>query len=396
MLLSLAVAIIAVTALHAQTVVRTHWALDKSIKDLAVGSTAYEKATSATITCEGTDVSKMLKTSVTFGSSLAFQATITPASYETKETGLQILRFKTQGASDGSDNYGMALTISPQDKDLTFVPTHVSLSVASWLQNANPAFEILLRKLNANGEVSQVYELGQVKSHSDANAQYDNVAFDVPTDATPSNDAWQLVVRMVKGYNNGTNLAMGNVTLTGNATLGGSVQTSTFKATVVPAGAGTVSPESTSVVTGDNVTCTATPVIGYAFEAWYQGDTQISTQNPYTFNIKADTEVQAHFTKLPEARLTYGVSAASAGMGWVSVSDPGDDGKYNAGTQLTLKATANKGHYFVRWEDGDGKVLSTSADYTLTLNSDTTVYAVFAMIDNYKADLIAFPGAEGF
>ena len=396
MLLSLTVAIIAVTALHAQTVVRTHWALDKSIKDLAVGSAAYEQATAASITCEGTDVSKMLKTSVAFGSNLAFQATITPSSYETKETGLQMLRFKTQGAADGSDNYGMTLTISPTSGDLTYLPTHVSLSVASWLQNGNPAFEILLRKLNANGEVSQTYDLGQVKSHTDANAQYDNVAFDVPETATASTDTWQLVVRMVKGYNNGTNLAMGNVTLTGKATLGGTVQTSTFRATVVPEGAGTVSPETTSVVTGDNVTCTATPVIGYAFEAWYQGDKQVSTQNPYTFKISADTEVQAHFTKLPEARLTYGVSPTSAGMGWVSVSDPGDGGKYNAGTQLTLRATANKGHYFVRWEDSDGHVLSTSATYTLTLNSDATIYAVFAMIENYKADLVAFPGAEGF
>ena len=97
----------------AQTVVTTHWALDKSIKDLTVGSVAYQEATAATITCDGTDVSKLLQTDVTFGAKLAFQATITPQSYVTKETGLVLLRFKTQGAADGTDDYGMLLNIKP-------------------------------------------------------------------------------------------------------------------------------------------------------------------------------------------------------------------------------------------------------------------------------------------
>ena len=120
----------AMTTLAQTATVNTHWALDKSIKDLAPGSAAYNNATASTITCEGTEVSNMLETSVTFGSNLAFQGTITPKSSVTGETGLQILRFKTQGAADGSDNYGMTLTQKPTTGDLTFVPTKVSVSVA--------------------------------------------------------------------------------------------------------------------------------------------------------------------------------------------------------------------------------------------------------------------------
>lgn len=388
-------ALLAAMTIQSQTTVTTHWALDKTIKDLTPGSAAYNTATASTITYEGTDVSKMLETSVTFGANLAFQATITPQSYVTKETGLQILRFKTQGAADGSDNYAMTLQQKPTG-DLTYVPTKVSLSVASWLTDGKDAFQVLLYKLNANGEISQTYPLGTVKSHTDVNAQYDDVSFDVPTTATASNDPWQVVVRMANGYGNGKNLAMGNVTLIGTATLGGMVQTSTFTATVSPEGAGTVSPATTSVVTGDNVTCTATANIGYAFGGWYQGETLVASNNPHTFSITANTQVEARFTKLPEATLTYGVADASAGMGTVSVSEQGDNGRYNAGTTLTLTANANQGHYFVRWEDGAGNVVSTNAQYTFTLNEDRTLKAVFAMIDNYKADLIAFPGAEGF
>ena len=72
----------AMTTLAQTATVNTHWALDKSIKDLAPGSAAYNNATASTITCEGTEVSNMLETSVTFGSNLAFQGTITPKSTE--------------------------------------------------------------------------------------------------------------------------------------------------------------------------------------------------------------------------------------------------------------------------------------------------------------------------
>lgn len=371
--------------------VTTHWPLDTSIKDLSVGTTAYNNATASTITCEGTDVSKMLETSVVFGSKWNFQNTITPANYITKETGLRILRFKSAGGSDGSDDYGVKLQLQPTG-DLTFLPTSVSLSIAAWTSDGKDAFEVELRKLNADGETSQNYKLATIKSHTGVNAQYDDLTFNVPSDATASKNAWVIVIRMVSGYNN--QIAVGNVTLVGTATLGGTVQTSQFTATVVPENAGSVSPAHTAVVTGDNVTCTATPAIGYAFEGWYQGGTKVATDNPHTFNIAADTQVEAHFTKLPEATLTYGTDMPE--MGYVTVSDQGDNGRYNAGTVLTLTAIAQKGHYFVRWEDGKGNVVSTNEKYTFTLNEDMTIRAVFAKISGYKADLVAFPGAEGY
>ena len=392
-------------SLSAQTTVTVHWPLNKTIKDLSVGSAAYNNATAATITCEGTDVSKLLATSVTFGSKLAFQATITPANYITKETGLQLLRFKIQGASDGTNDYGAILQLKPVDDNLTFVPTQVSVSVASWVKDSKPAFEVLILKLNADGDITQTYELGQVNSHQEVDAQYDDVTFNMPSTATASSDAWQVVIRMVKGYPNGRNLALGNVTLQGTATLGGEVQTSSFTATVSPVGAGTVTPALTSVVTGDNVTCTATANTGYAFDGWYQDGFLVASDNPHTFKIIADIRVEARFKKRPEAMLTYGVAEASVGMGTVVVTPAGDiqsstatttRSTYNAGTMLTLTATANKGHYFVCWVDAEGRELSAADTYTFALNSDITVQAVFSMIDNYKADLVAFPGAGGY
>jgi hypothetical protein len=46
------------------------------------------------------------------------------------------------------------------------------------------------------------------------------------------------------------------------------------------------------------------------------------------------------------------------------------------GTSETVTATPNSGHTFVQWTE-NGKVVSTSASYTFTLNSNVTLIADF-------------------
>jgi len=54
-------------------------------------------------------------------------------------------------------------------------------------------------------------------------------------------------------------------------------------------------------------------------------------------------------------------------------------GMYLSGTQATLKAVPAKGHSFLHWIDESGEILSADANYTVTVNEDQTVYAVFAL-----------------
>ena len=70
--------------------------------------------------------------------------------------------------------------------------------------------------------------------------------------------------------------------------------------------------------------------------------------------------------------------------------------KFNSGTTVTLKATAGRGSTFDGWVDGNGNKLSSSDEYIITLDKDMTVYALFGRLENYKENLIAFPGAEGW
>ncbi len=175
--------------------------------------------------------------------------------------------------------------------------------------------------------------------------------------------------------------------------------TATF--VVAPDGAGTVSQTSARVLKGTQTSnISATANAGYSFEGWYDGETLLSTENPHKFMLNNDVTITAKF-KAEAAHTVLGfVKAGCEGMGTVSVSPEGtavEGGyKFNHGTSVSLTATPNTGHQFVRWEDGSGSTLSTNATYSFTLNEDCAVYAVFQQLENYKADLIAFPGCEGY
>lgn len=171
--------------------------------------------------------------------------------------------------------------------------------------------------------------------------------------------------------------------------------------TVDPVGAGTVERPERDIVVGGNATFTATANAGYGFNGWYVDGQLVSSNNPYQFkSLQQDLNIVAKFNSLAASTLVCDIKAGCEGMGTVSISPEGtvsgNSHLINSGTNVTLKATSSKGHEFVRWENGSGATLSTSATYSFTINEDCAVYAVFSKLPNYKDDLIAFPGAEGY
>ena len=182
-------------------------------------------------------------------------------------------------------------------------------------------------------------------------------------------------------------------------TTGGSNEvTATLK--VSPEDAGTVTPSATTILSGTSFEASATANAGYRFEGWYIDGSQVSTDNPHTFTLNANTEITAQFAAQPANIVTGFVKPGCEAMGHVSVSPVGttvDGGmKFNYGTAVTLTAVTHLGHQFSHWEDGTGQKLSEDAEYSFTVTEDCTVYAVFTLLENYKDDLIAFPGCEGY
>ncbi len=181
------------------------------------------------------------------------------------------------------------------------------------------------------------------------------------------------------------------------------VNSNTFHLSVSidPENAGSVDRPERDIVAGGKATFTATANPGFGFNGWYVNGELVSTANPYQFtNIQSDMNIVAKFNSLAASVLTCSVKPGCEGMGTVTVSPEGtvsgNSHMLTTGTSVTLKATPATGHEFVRWEDGAGTTVSTNSSYSFTISSDITLYAVFKVMENYHADLISFPGAEGY
>lgn len=137
-------------------------------------------------------------------------------------------------------------------------------------------------------------------------------------------------------------------------------------------------------VAGDIVTLTATANPGYRFVAWMNGSTQLSTDNPYSFEVNDNMDILAVFVAAGD-QYTVTVNYNST-MGTVTGA-----GTYNDGATVTLTAIPNEGYEFRGWIDGIDEI--DDNPYVFTLTSDRTLSAIFRVstdgIDDVENSRIA-------
>ena len=111
----------------------------------------------------------------------------------------------------------------------------------------------------------------------------------------------------------------------------------------------------------NQVVISATPVYGYHFTQWNDGN----TQNPRTITVNQDSTFIANF-----AVNIYSISAVSNNtvMGTVT-----GGGSYNYLSETSLSATPNLGYHFVQWNDG-----ITNNPRSITVTRDSLFTAQFA------------------
>lgn len=143
-------------------------------------------------------------------------------------------------------------------------------------------------------------------------------------------------------------------------------------------GSVSVSPSGTEFKEGTSVTLTATADSGYQFDAWKNSSGSIvSTANPYSFSLNADTTLKASFVR-EQATLTVTVD----GNGTLSLSDGSISGassiseSFDVGTELIVTAAPDTDNQFVGWSGDYG---GTNTAYTFTINEDTNLTARFAL-----------------
>ena len=114
---------------------------------------------------------------------------------------------------------------------------------------------------------------------------------------------------------------------------------------------------------GETVTFAATPNKGYSFVKWSDGN----LANPYAFQAKKDITLTAIFKAISAATYTISATSSNSAMGSVS-----GGGTYEEGVPVTLIATPNIDHKFVKWSDG-----STANPYTFVAKKDISITATF-------------------
>ena len=163
-----------------------------------------------------------------------------------------------------------------------------------------------------------------------------------------------------------------------------------------PAEGGTVSGAG-EYEAGTEVSVEATANEGWRFVAWMSESDTLSKEAEYVFTIVSDTALTALFAEAEEPQpemYTLALTADPAEGGTVSGA-----GEYEAGTEVSVEATANEGWKFVAWMS-ESDTLSKEAEYTFTIVSDTALTAVFTEVEEpqpemYAVTLSASPAEAG-
>lgn len=107
-------------------------------------------------------------------------------------------------------------------------------------------------------------------------------------------------------------------------------------------------------------------------------------------NLVIEGTLQGAATTTTKYVLTTVVSPAGAG----SVVVEPELASYKEGSQVTLTAVKNFGYTFTEWQDSEGNPLSTDVAYTLTMDADKSVTAVFETVPVYTVSTSCTNDAE--
>jgi len=119
---------------------------------------------------------------------------------------------------------------------------------------------------------------------------------------------------------------------------------------------------------GEEVTVTATPSVGYTFLNWTENDTEVSTDQNYSFTVTSSRNLVANFVLN-----TYTISAT---VNPVNAGNITGTGTFNHGETVNLSVSPNFGYSFVNWTENDSEV-SQNSNYSFTALEDRNITANF-------------------
>lgn len=258
-------------------------------------------------------------------------------------------------------------------KGLRFSPKTFSFNASRYGTNGG-ALDIVA----SCGSQSTTLVTGYRPEKSD---QYDKNSYDLTALGELSEE---LQVKIyVKSLANNKQIGFSNFTITGTVS-GTADQVKTYTLTVKTsdskAGAVVSNPSASNLDEGTPVTLTATEDFGYHFDHWADATgTSVSTENPYTFDIHANTDLTAIYNAKKVYALNLSMTNGALDNS-VLVEPSGNivDGThfYEEGTDVKLTTQNNKILTFTNWEDN-----TTNPERTIRMDGEKNIVANFSACD---------------
>ncbi len=136
---------------------------------------------------------------------------------------------------------------------------------------------------------------------------------------------------------------------------------------------------------GTSVTATAIANPGYRFDHWELDGSDVSEDASMTWTIHRDYTLTAVFVK------TYTLTIQVSPSGGGTTSPAAGTYTYDEGQTVQVTATPNSGYRFDHWEL-DGRNVSTSSSYSVTMKSGHTLKAVFVKTRTLTIKVEPFSG----
>ena len=124
--------------------------------------------------------------------------------------------------------------------------------------------------------------------------------------------------------------------------------------------------EPVKVTAGENVTLYAGTNSGYTFLGWYNGDSRVSTDLEYTFEMPAENIT--YTAKWTYYTLTTNTTDSDAG----TFTEKADE-KVTVGENITLTASTKDGYTWLGWYNGN-ELLTSELNYTFEMPAENITY----------------------
>lgn len=291
--------------------------------------------------------------------------------------------FQPSNSNEGSanDDNRVDFIIIPKN-GLAFIPTKVSFQTT---RHGTDGGKVDVSWINADGTIISLQK-GIAPARNNAATPVTSVSCDV-TGAPASDGPCGLRLNLYS-LGNTKQVSFANIVIEGLVN-GKAVELPQYilNATLEDEAAGELSlkPNAYVFTEGDEVTLTVSENFGYHFAAWVneKGET-VSTENPYTLTMTADTKLTARFDKSNVYALNLKViddmenSYGNANLVTISPEGYVINGihHYEKGTDVKLTVNNNKILSFTGWEDK-----STNAERIIRMDGEKNLTVNYAVAD---------------